>query len=205
MTNQAGKSTLCVFECVDKSLVESELREQNVCADFANEGKPPSINRLRGVRTRLNLDAARSMLIRWCKFNFVGGMGIIVQFGALFSLKSRLHLEYLPATAIAVEIAVLHNFFWHERFTWADRIGADNLFGEADSRGRNNSDGWRGPLERLARFHAANGAVSIVGNLALMKVMVGEGRMNYLAANAIAIALCSLANFLLSEEWVFAE
>jgi len=29
--------------------------------------------------------------------------------------------------------------------------------------------------------------------------------MNYLFANAIAITLCSLANFLVSEEWVFPE
>ena len=36
-----------------------------------------------------------------------------------------------------------------------------------------------------------------------MKVMVGEAYMNYLVANAIAITVCSLANFLLSETWVF--
>jgi putative flippase GtrA len=35
-----------------------------------------------------------------------------------------------------------------------------------------------------------------------MKVMVGMGHVNYLLANAIA--LCSVANFLVSEEWVFA-
>jgi putative flippase GtrA len=34
---------------------------------------------------------------------------------------------------------------------------------------------------------------------------VGYGGMNYLLANAVAIALCSLANFLVSEEWVFEE
>ena len=43
----------------------------------------------------------------------------------------------------------------------------------------------------------------MVGNLALMKVLVGLGHMNYLLANAIAIVLCSAANFLVSEEWVF--
>jgi putative flippase GtrA len=37
----------------------------------------------------------------------------------------------------------------------------------------------------------------------LMKMLVGQGHMNYLFANAIAIALCSLANFLVSDEWVF--
>jgi len=34
---------------------------------------------------------------------------------------------------------------------------------------------------------------------------VGLGHMNYLIANIIAIALCSVANFLVSEEWIFEE
>jgi len=34
-------------------------------------------------------------------------------------------------------------------------------------------------------------------------LMVGPGHLNYLIANSVAIAVCSLLNFLLSEEWVF--
>lgn len=132
------------------------------------------------------------IVARWLKFNFVGAIGIAVQFIALFLVKGVLHFHYLVATAIAVEAAVVHNFVWHEQFTWVDRIKPAGAEQE-----------WR--RSRLLRFHVANGAVSILGNLALMKVMVGEGHMNYLAANAIAIALCSVANFLVSEEWVFAE
>jgi putative flippase GtrA len=128
-----------------------------------------------------------STLIRWCKFNLVGGIGIGVQFVALFLLKSVLQFEYLFATAIAVEAAVVHNFVWHEQFTWADRVQSS----------------WQRSLRRLLRFNLTTGAVSIVGNLALMRVMVGEGHMNYLLANAIAVALCSIANFLVSETWVF--
>jgi putative flippase GtrA len=135
-----------------------------------------------------------STLLRWCKFNLVGGMGIVVQFAALFLLKSVLRFDYLLATAIAVEAAVVHNFVWHEQFTWADRIKRDSL-----------QPAWRESLLRLLRFNLANGAVSLLGNLALMKVMVGQGHMNYLVANAIAITLCSLANFLVSNEWVFEE
>ncbi len=137
--------------------------------------------------------AAPSTLRRWCKFNFVGGIGIVVQFAALFLLKSVLHFNYLAATAIAVEAAVVHNFVWHEQFTWADRTKSDRM------------QPWRRSLPRLLRFNLTTGAVSILGNLALMKVMVGQGHMNYLLANAIAIALCSLANFLVSDEWVFEE
>ena len=139
-------------------------------------------------------DASPSKLVRWCKFNFVGGIGVGVQFVVLFLLKSVMQFNYLFATAIAVEAAVVHNFVWHEQFTWVDRMQSDS----AEPR-------WRRSLPRLIRFNLTNGAVSILGNLALMKVMVGQGHMNYLLANAIAIALCSVGNFLVSDEWVFSE
>lgn len=125
--------------------------------------------------------------MRWLKFNAVGALGIAVQLAVLLGLKSGVHLNYLLATALAVEAAVLHNFLWHERYTWADRV----------------SPSWRKSLPRLLRFNLTNGGISIAGNLALMKVFVGVGHFNYVAANAIAIALCSLLNFLVSEEWVF--
>lgn len=131
----------------------------------------------------------RAVLLRWLKFNFVGAIGIIVQFAALFLLKGAFHFNYLAATAIAVEAAVVHNFVWHEQFTWSDRAQTC----------------WRRSIPRCVRFNLTTGAVSILGNLALMRVMVGYAGLNYLLANALAIALCSLANFLASERWVFDE
>ena len=124
-------------------------------------------------------------MLRWLKFNAVGGIGIAVQLAALAGLKGFLHVNYLIATALAVETAVVHNFLWHERFTWADREGAG--------------------FTRFMKFNLTTGLFSIAGNLLLMKLLVGFGHMNYLAANGVAIALCSLANFLVSEEWVFAN
>ena len=137
-----------------------------------------------------------SILRRWFRFHFVGGIGVAVQFAVLFVLKSLFGLSYLVATAIAVESAVVHNFLWHERFTWADRCNPVQPAPVPPAWSRTS---W----SRLVRFNLSNGAVSLVGNLALMRVMVGRGHMNYLLANAIAIALCSLANFLISHEWVF--
>jgi putative flippase GtrA len=131
----------------------------------------------------------RSTALRWLKFNFVGGIGIGVQFAVLFALKGLLHMDYLAATAVAVEAAVIHNFVWHEQFTWADRVRPS----------------WRTSIPRFLRFNLTTGAVSILGNLALMRLMVGEGHINYLVANGIAIALCSIANFLVSDGWVFGK
>ena len=131
------------------------------------------------------------LAIRWLKFNFVGGVGIVIQLACLALLVSGLHISYLPATAIAVEIAVLHNFVWHERFTWKDRTGA-----VVHSRARDVGF-------RLLRFHAGNGLVSIAGNLALMRLLVGTLNLPYLPANIATIAVCSLLNFAASEWFVF--
>ena len=125
--------------------------------------------------------------LRWIKFNTVGLIGIGVQLAALALFRSWMKFEYLPATALAVEIAVIHNFLWHERFTWADR----------------RSSGAAHSLFRLAKFNATNGAVSITGNLGLMWLLVGEMRFNYIFANLVGIAVCSLVNFLLGDRFVF--
>lgn len=132
-------------------------------------------------------EGPKQRLMRWLKFNFVGGIGIGVQVLALAIFRSLLHLDYLLATALAVETAVLHNFLWHERFTWADRPAGRLMHS----------------LARLARFNVSNGAVSIAGNLLLMRLLVGELHLNYVAANLMAIAVCSLLNFLLSDLFVF--
>lgn len=48
---------------------------------------------------------------RWLKFNAVGALGIGVQLTALASYHTLFALDYLAATALAVETALLHNFF----------------------------------------------------------------------------------------------
>jgi len=132
-------------------------------------------------------DGIRWSFVRWLKFNFVGGIGIAVQLAVLIFLRSVIHLDTLLATGLAVETAVIHNFLWHERFTWRDRPAAR----------------LRDSLARLAKFNASNGAVSLVGNLLIMRALVGELHINYVAANLIAVAICSLVNFLLSDRLVF--
>ena len=105
----------------------------------------------------------------------------------MLGLKSGLHLNYLLATALAVEAAVVHNFLWHERYTWADRV----------------QPSWRKSLPRLLRFNLTTGGVSIAGNLALMKVDGRPGPHELPDRERRRHCVCSLLNFLVSEEWVF--
>jgi|WetSurMetagenome_2_1015567.scaffolds.fasta_scaffold226502_2 putative flippase GtrA len=131
----------------------------------------------------------RSMALRWLKFHAVGGIGVVVQLGFLALFKSVLGMHYMLATALAVEVAVLHNFWWHERWTWIERTRAAPGFGLL--------------MQRLLRFNLTSGAISILSNLVLMRIFVGQFHVQYLAANLITIVTASLANFLLSEFFAF--
>jgi putative flippase GtrA len=113
-------------------------------------------------------------------------MGMAVQFAILAVLSMLLHVQYLLATAAAVECTVLHNFAWHERFTWADRglsLGA--------------------AAGRLLQFNLTTGAVSIGGNLLLMRILVGTAHAPLLLANCTSVAACSVVNYLVNDRWVF--
>jgi putative flippase GtrA len=135
----------------------------------------------------IDLSPGSALFGRWLAFNAVGALGIGVQLGLLAVLVHLCGLHYLPATAVAVEAAVLHNFVWHQRWTWKDRPGA----------------GVRTALSRLGRFHLLNGLVSLGGNLGLMAVLAGALRLDPVLANVVAIAACSLVNFAASETLVF--
>lgn len=123
---------------------------------------------------------------RALRFYAVGGLGIAVQLGALAAL-THAGLHYMVATALAVEAAVLHNFVWHQHYTWGER----------------RSHGTAAYWWRLLMFNSTTGLVSIGGNVILMRLLVGEAGLRPLIANVVAIASCSLLNFLVSDRAVF--
>ncbi|HEY1658403.1 MAG TPA: GtrA family protein [Candidatus Sulfotelmatobacter sp.] len=128
---------------------------------------------------------SNALCMRLLRFSLVGALGIVVQLGAISVLVAR--IDYLPATALAVECAILHNFMWHRRFTWSERT----------------QTGIRNFLFRLVRFHTSNGLVSLVGNLLLMRLLVGNLKLPVFSANLACISICFVANFLASDRWVF--
>lgn len=126
---------------------------------------------------------------RWLIFNGVGLLGACVQLAVLGLLLAATGLHVLAATALAVEAALLHNLWWHERWTWGDR----------------RAPGPAAFVARALRFHLTNGTVSIAGNLLLMRVLSGTFGCDPVMANAVAIAACSYVNFAASERWVFRQ
>jgi putative flippase GtrA len=123
-------------------------------------------------------------MIRWFKFNAVGLGGVVVQLSALALLTAVFRAPYLFATALAVEMALLHNFVWHEFWTW---------------RGLAIESRWL----RLLRFHLASGFVSIGANTLFTWWFTQHFGLPLLPANLAAIASTSLLNFAVATLWVF--
>lgn len=123
--------------------------------------------------------------IRFGKFTLVGWLGAALQLAALYLLTSGFQVRTFFATPVAVEIALLHNFAWHERFTWRER---GVMCG-------------RGTVARLFRFQLSNGLVSLVGNSVLIYILTRKLRLPVLPSAIAAIAACGFANFLLADRW----
>jgi putative flippase GtrA len=124
--------------------------------------------------------------VRWGKFNLVGAVGMVVQLTSLGGFNRWMGGHYLYASAVAIELTLLHNFIWHVHYTWRDRRDSAKI------------------LRQLVRFHLSNGLVSMLGNLALMWLLVHEVHLPLLVSNVISILICSMANFCLGNNWAFA-
>ena len=119
-------------------------------------------------------------------FTLVGIIGYGVQTAVLWLLVGRLGMAVVPATLLATEAAVLHNFVWHLGWTWADRPAGARAIGG-----------------RLVRFNLSNGGFSLVGGAAIMALLVDALGVHYLLANLAAVLVVSIANFLASDRFVF--
>ena len=127
-------------------------------------------------------------MLHWIKFNVVGVLGFALQSAALFALTHISYpLSYLAATTVAVELAVLNNFVWHQRWTWSDRPSTTK----------------KETMRRLAKFNFTTGLVSIVGNLIFMSILVGRFRLPVTPANALTVAACSILSFFLADRIAF--
>jgi len=116
-------------------------------------------------------------VVRFARFNVVGALGIGVQLLTVAALVYAMRIDPVVATAAGVSAAIVHNFAWHVRWTWRDRMRPGT------SR-----------VRAFIRFVGANGAVSLIGSVLLMPVLLGAG-LPAITANLGTIAMCGVLNF----------
>jgi putative flippase GtrA len=127
------------------------------------------------------------MVMRLLRFSVAGLVGFLVQVAAIALLVSYTSMHYLVATILAVEVAILINFAWHERWTWRDRPAM------------NERERW----VRLARFNAMTGLTSIAGSVMVTLMLVELLSLSPIVANIISVIALGGLNFAGANTLVF--
>jgi dolichol-phosphate mannosyltransferase len=117
---------------------------------------------------------------RFLRFGTVGFSGVFVDMGVFWMLTTILALAPVPATVLSAEVAVVNNFIWNDRWTFADRSG--------------QQPGWRSMLKRFGKFNVLC-LVGIVLQGTLVGVMSKFAVIPAIGAKLLAIALVMLWNF----------
>jgi dolichol-phosphate mannosyltransferase len=125
-------------------------------------------------------------MTRFRAFAAIGVIGWGLQVMALSTLIG-LGVHYVAATFIAVELAIVHNFVWHERYTWRDRRATSPT----------------AVATRLLRFNASTALVSVLGNVVITAFAVEHLHLPAVVANTAAVCLLSVVNYAAARLWVF--
>lgn len=129
---------------------------------------------------------------RFIRFGTVGASGVVVNLGVLYLSQEFLFVAISSpdmrlnvSLAMAIFCATANNFYWNRRWTWSDRK-------------HHHRD-----KHLILHFgqYALACWVGIVVQVILTKLFVVF--MYYLIANALAIVLASVFNFLVNNFWTF--
>ena len=131
--------------------------------------------------------ANRELAHRLGKFLVVGASGVVVNNAALFTFYALLRLPLLVASSAAVALAVVNNFLWNDRWTFAQQRGPLSL-----------------AVRRFGRFGVASGGGLVLTTLMLW-VLVNELGLHYLVANLIAAATGAASNYVVNVSWTYAR
>lgn len=123
---------------------------------------------------------------RWGVFNLVGMGGFLLQIGTIALLTRTFGCPSIVATAIGLELAALHNFFGHSRWTWSEHPAVT----------------FRGWAVRYGRYQIAKTA-SLLLNLAITTLIVFVAHVPVELANTMAVVICALPNYFVAERLVF--
>ena len=125
---------------------------------------------------------------RWFKFQAVGAFGMMVQMVGLVFFHESVGWNVSAATAAAVEVAILHNFLWHLRWTWGDanrQLNAGTIF------------------QLLWQYNLTYCLISMTVNLGFTHLYMNAFGLHYLVANGLAIGTGGIANFAVGEFILF--
>jgi putative flippase GtrA len=125
-------------------------------------------------------------LRRPARYFVVATLGAAIQ-GLVVTIAVSTGSPPVLATVAGIEAAILHNFAWHDRWTWRDRPLLESR------------------VLRLARYNAAMAGSSLLVGAIVSWVVIEALGGGLLVANGAAVAAGAVANYLASDRLIFRD
>lgn len=139
------------------------------------------------LRLRLSLERINRLaqkmdfpLGRFLRFGFVGLSGVAIDMGLLYIFHTEWGFALTRSAIVAAEFAILNNFFWNDRWTFADVARQQRSLGKA--------------FKRLLKFNLVC-LMGVVLKVLLLNILFNGLGMDAYLANLVAIAIVTVWNF----------
>lgn len=130
------------------------------------------------------------MLFHGTRFMIVAWIGAVVNTLFLYWFKGVLRIPIIPASIMAIEIAIIHNFIWLRFWAWGDR---------GENGGRPHF------LKQLLLYNVATGVVDLTVNVSILWLLYKLLGVHYLLANIAGMVMGPFIKFWLNDKIVFKE
>ncbi len=117
---------------------------------------------------------------RFLRFGFVGLSGVVIDMGLLYLFHSVWGFALTRSAIFAAEFAILNNFFWNDRWTFADVAQQQRSPGKV--------------FKRLLKFNLVC-LMGLVLKVLLLNILFNGLGVNAYLANLVAIAIVTVWNF----------
>jgi len=120
------------------------------------------------------------------KYGIVGISGTIISMSVLYTLTDIFNIYYLISGLIAIEISLLNNFFWNDRWTFLHNNNMNSVH------------------IRLIDYHIVSLAGALI-NIMFLYILTSWIGLYYLLSNLIAIMGVFIINYIINTRITWKE
>lgn len=128
-----------------------------------------------------------SLFKRILSFQLIGWIGTAVNLFILWLCYDLLSWPLLVSGALAIEIAIIHNFIWYYCWTWNDRVSftIQNFF------------------TLFVRYNIVTAAIDFVIRLGILWILTEYVGIHYLISDVVGMFIAPLLKYITNDAYIF--
>ncbi len=128
-----------------------------------------------------------NLLKRILSFQFIGWIGTGVNLAVLWLCYDVLSWPLLVSGALAIEVAIIHNFVWYYFWTWNDRVAFT----------------VRDFLTLFIRYNIFTAAIDFIIRLGILWILTEYYGVHYIISDIVGMFIAPLLKYITNDAYIF--